>query len=241
MTIKDLTEEQKRLRRRVLEIIYQANNTHIGSCLTMIDIIEAIYSIKKKNEKFILSNGHAGVALYVVLEKHGFLKNPSIDKLFVHPDRDSKKGIDLSTGSLGQGLPVAVGMALANRGKKVYCSISDGECMEGSIYEALRVIVENNVLNLIIVVNFNGYAAYRKINLDDLVRIFKGFGLKVILVDGHNLENLKKVIRSKHIRPTIIVAKTKVNQLPFLQGIDAHYHKMTEADYQLALKKWSKN
>jgi len=103
------------------------------------------------------------------------------------------------------------------------------------------VMVENNIVNLITIVNFNNYAAYRKINLDDLVRIFKGFGLKVILVDGHNLENLKKVIRSKHIRPTIIVAKTKVNQLPFLQGIDAHYHKMTEADYQLALKKWSKN
>jgi transketolase len=227
-------------RLKIIKITHKAEATHLGSALSAVDIIEGIYEVKKPKEKFILSAGHCASALYTVLENHGFLKNPNLHKLEYHPKRNKSLGIDLSTGSLGQGLPIAVGMALADRKKKVYCLISDGECMEGSICEAIRVMTENNLINLIVVVNANGYTAYKEADTNKLIKIFKGFGLKIRLVDGHNLKDLKKTLCSNNTKPTIIMAKTKVNQLPFLRGLSAHYYKMTKKDYQLAIKKWSK-
>ncbi len=235
----DIIQLQNRL--KIINMTYTVDACHLGSSLSAVDIIEAVYEVKKPKEKFILSAGHSASALYAVLENHGFLKNPNLHKLEYHPKRNQSLGIDLSTGSLGQGLPIAVGMALAKRNAKVYCLTSDGECMEGSIYEALRVMTENNLKNLIVIVNANGYTAYKETDTNKLIKIFKGFGLKIRLVDGHNLKNLKKAICSNNTKPTIIIAKTKVNQLPFLCGLNAHYYKMTKKDYQLAIKKWSKN
>src|SRR3972149_10953189 len=122
--IKLLTAEQKNTRRRILEISFQRNFSHIGSCLGSIDLIDAIYKVKKRDEQFILSNGHAGVALYVILEKNGMIKDSNIiKKLNVHPDRNLDIGISVSTGSLGQGLPIALGMALSNKNENVYCLV----------------------------------------------------------------------------------------------------------------------
>ena len=115
--IRSLTPEQKTTRRRILEISHEKNLSHIGSCFCSVDLINAVYKVKNKEEKFILSNGHAGIALYVILEKNGFLKNSDIEKLNVHPDRNPKFGIDVSTGSLGQGLPIALGMAISDKNK----------------------------------------------------------------------------------------------------------------------------
>jgi transketolase len=232
---------QVKNRLKIVELTHRAKAIHLGSSLSAVDIIEAIYEVKKPDEKFILSAGHSAPALYAVLEEHGFLKNPSIEELSVHPTRNALSGIDLSTGSLGQGLPIAVGMALANRNKKVYCCISDGECAEGSIYEALRAGVENNLVNLIVIVNANGYSAYGKVEPARLAQIFRGFGWRVVSVNGHSLKILKNVLNSKKSKPTIIMARTRVDQLPFLRGVDAHYYKMTESDYQQAIKKWSKS
>lgn len=228
-------------RLKIIDITHASNATHLGSSLSAVDVIEAIYQVKKLDEKFILSAGHSAPALYAVLESHGFLKNPNLHKLEYHPKRDQSLGIDLSTGSLGQGLSIAVGIALANRNKKVYCLISDGECMEGSICEAVRVMAENNLVNLIVIVNANGYAAYRKADINQLIKMFKGFGVQIRLVDGHNLKNLKRVLCLKNVKPMIIVAKTKINQLPFLHGLSAHYYKMTEIDYKYAKEKWLKH
>src|SRR3989344_5348178 len=123
--MKKLSKEQKYHRKRILEISHEAKTSHLGSCLSVIDIISAIYKVKKKNEVFVLSAGHAAVALYVILEQHNFMKNPSLKNLHVHPDRDTSQGIYVSTGSLGQGLSIAVGIALAVKEKKdnVYCII----------------------------------------------------------------------------------------------------------------------
>lgn len=147
----------KDLKRRIITLSYKYKLSHLGSCLTAVDIIEDIFRIKKKNEKFVLSSGHAGLALYVVLEKYG---GRNAEEIFlhhgVHPDRCNDCGIDCSSGSLGNGLPIAVGMALADRTKNVYCLISDGECAEGSITEALRLTPNN----LIIYLNDNGWGAY---------------------------------------------------------------------------------
>lgn len=232
---------QRENRLRIIEMTYRAGESHLGSALSMVDIIEAIYQIKKEIEHFVLSAGHAVPALYAVLATHGLLKNPDLKILGNHPERNPQNRIDVSSGSLGQGLPIAVGMALADRTKRVYCCLSDGECMEGSIYESLRITAENNLINLITVVNANGFMAYRKVDSKQLFEILKGFGLQVITVDGHNLEELIKTLKLEVIKPTIIIAQTKVDQLPFLNDISAHYYKMTEKDYQLALKKWSQD
>ena len=184
MNIKNLKPNQKYLRRRILEISHQAHTSHIGSCMSAIDLIEAVYDVKEKDERFILSNGHAGVALYVVLEKKGLFNKPSLEKFHVHPDRNAKLGIDVSTGSLGQGLPIAVGMALADQRRKVFVMVSDGECSEGSIWEALRVAEEKRLANLYIIINANGWGAYDPISVSDLIRRLKGFcsNLKIIIV-----------------------------------------------------------
>ena len=151
------------LKRRILDISYKLKLSHIGSCFTAVDIIEEIYKIKKPDEKFILSAGHAHLAHAVVMEKYGIIKDAeeNIVKHGIHCERAG--GCDVSTGSLGQGLPIAVGMALANRGKNVYCLISDGECAEGSIWEAIRISVEQNLTNLFVYLNYNKWGAYREI------------------------------------------------------------------------------
>ena len=203
------TIQNKDLKRRILEISHRYKLSHLGSCLTAVDIIDEIYQTKKKDEKFILSAGHAGLALYVVLEKYRWL---DAEKIFlhhgVHPDRCSACGLDCSAGSLGHGLPIAVGMALADRSKNVYCLISDGECSEGSIWEAMRIVNEQTLNNLHIYVNANGYGAYKDI---DLKQLYAG---QILGFTGVNFR------------------ETNSSYLPFLNGLDAHYHVMTEEEYE---------
>jgi len=234
-----MLKEQVKNRRRIIEMAFKSGGTHLGSALSTVDIIEAVYRIKLPNEKFVLSSGHAASALYTVLESHGYITNPDINKLGVHPNRKANIAIDVSSGSWGYGLPIAIGLAIANRQRRVFCCISDGECSEGSIFESLRIGSENNLVNLITILNANGYAGYKEINVTKLPQQFKGFGWAVKQVDGHNINALKQALSKKRDKPTIIMAKTKVGQLPFLKGLDAHYHKMNEEEYKLAIKIWS--
>jgi transketolase len=228
---------QKLIRKKLLCMIHQAHASHIGSALSSIDIIDAVYSIKKKNEKFILSNGHAGSALYIILEKYGYLKKPDLEKLNAHPDRNITNGIDVSTGSLGQGLPIAVGMALADKNKTVYCLISDGECAEGSIWESLRLIHDLNICNLKIIVNANGWGAYDPISKNNLKKRFKGFGFNLFVINGHKPKEIVNALKIVNIKPTLIFAETLSEQFSFLHGLDAHYYVLNDNDYQLAMKK----
>lgn len=231
--IKSLSQEQKRTRLRILELSYNSNFSHIGSCLSAIDLIDAVYKTKKSQEKFILSNGHAGIALYTILEKNGLIKNAKITaKLNIHPDRNLDLGIDVSTGSLGQGLPIALGMAIADKKANVYCMISDGECSEGSIWETLRIVSDKMVTNLKIIVNANGWGAYDPINTNLLIKRLKSFGLNIVEVNGHNIKVVCKAFNKQATKkPTIIFAQTTVEQLPFLKGQDAHYYIMNKENY----------
>ncbi len=199
----------KALKKRIIEISYKHKLSHLGSCLTAVDIIEEIYNTKKPNEPFILSSGHAGLALYVVIEKHeGIDAEDIFNHHGVHPDRCLTCHLYCSTGSLGSGLPIAVGMALADRTKNVYCLISDGECSEGSIWESMRIATENKLSNLRVFVNYNGWGAYKEID-----SLFMDL-----------------------LEPQVQVIETKVEQLPFLKGQDAHYLTMNEQQYQEALE-----
>ena len=205
----------KDLKRRIIDISYRHKLSHIGSCITAVDIIEEIYKTKKPNEKFVLSSGHAGLALYVVIEKYEGL---DAEKIFnhhgVHPDRCAECHIYCSGGSLGQGLPIAVGMALADKEKDVYCLISDGECAEGSIWEALRIATDLRLTNLRIHLNLNGYTAYDIVWEKKMKDRFIGF--------------VPNAYSQVH--------KTNSDLFPFMQGLNSHYHVMSEEEYEEALR-----
>jgi transketolase len=169
-----------RLKKRILEISIKYKLSHLNSCLSSVETIYKIYQTKKDNERFVLSNGHAALALYVVLEdKYGVDAETLWHESGTHPCRGEY--IDCSTGSLGMGLPIAVGMALADRSKNVYCLLSDGECDEGSIWESLRFLRLNCMDNVKIFVNINGFSAYNRIDIDYLInRLISFYDVEIV-------------------------------------------------------------
>jgi transketolase len=198
-----------KLSRRIIDISYKKGLSHLSSCLTAVKLIDHIFLAKRLGEPFILDNGHAGLALYVVLEKFHFIDAEKLfDKHGVHPNRDADDFIDCSTGSLGQGLPIAVGMALADRSKNVYVLTSDGAMTEGSNWEALRIAGEKRLENLRVTVNANGTSAYQRTDTE--------------LLDA----------RMQYFYPSL-VAKTNLLDYPdWLQGIGGHYEVMDEKRYK---------
>lgn len=171
-----MNQNINKLNKRILNISIKHKLSHLGSCFTTLPIIYEIYSKKRPEDKFVLSNGHAGLALYVVLEHfYGIDAEHLLEKYGIHPERDLNNYIDVSTGSLGLGITIATGIAAANQGIKVYCIISDGECAEGSVWESLRFIDENQINNIEIHVNLNGWAAYKSVDSTKLSERLKLF------------------------------------------------------------------
>lgn len=205
----------KDLKRRIIEIAYKNKLSHLGSYLSCIDIIAAIYyNYMEPIDIFVLSNGHAALAQYVVIEKkYGIDAEMLFTKHGGHPHLDESNQIYCSTGSLGMGLSVAVGRALANPKRRVHVTISDGECAEGVIWESLRYIQEKNISNIYVYVIHNGYGAYDPIDESLLTRRINGFN------NGR-----------------IFLIKATSEEFPFLKGLNAHYHIMKENDYKIALE-----
>jgi transketolase len=201
------------LKKRLIEIAYKHKLGHLGSYLSALEIIDSIYKKMDRDDIFILSSGHAALALYVCLEKY---RGQDAEELFLkhggHPHWDEEVGIHCSTGSLGLGITIALGRAIANKNRKVYVLISDGECAEGSVWEALKTIVEEKINNIEIHVNVNGYAAYKEVDIKYLSNRLKTF------------------------LPEINIHYTTVEHFSFLKGLNAHYHIMKENDYQTTLE-----
>lgn len=197
------------LKKRILEISYKMGLSHIGSCINSVDIIADIYKKKGKDDIFILSNGHAGLALYVVIEANGGEKADFLfHKSGVHTTRYPKLGLHVSTGSLGHGLGIGIGMAIANPLRSIWVLLSDGESAEGSVWEALALARKLKLENLHIFFTANGYSAYDPVKAPDLEIKVKAF----------------------HKRAKVI--KTSNDYIPFLQGVHAHYYVMKEKDWQ---------
>lgn len=197
-----------KLEKRIIDISYKERIGHLSSNLNAVNIIDEIYKIKQQDEVFILSSGHAALALYVVIEQyHGLDAEELFHKHGVHPHRDVVNHIHCSTGSLGMGLTVAVGHALSNKNKKVYCLLSDGECAEGSIWESLRYIYEAKLDNLEVYVNVNGMTACDFIDKDYIVNRLRAF------------------------LPRIKIRYTDPPNWPFAQGILTHYYVLKPEDY----------
>lgn len=198
------------LSRRIIDITYQEKLSHLSSTLSALPILLDIYEQKKDDEVFILSNGHAGLALYVVLEHYyGIDPVMLLHKHGIHPGKDLENHLYCSTGSLGSGLPIAIGHALANPDKKVYCMISDGECAEGSIWESLRYIADANINNIEVYVNINGLGAYDEITVNSLVSRLVVFNSRIHIKISQPL------------------------QWPFAKGLLTHYYVLKPEDYKL--------
>ena len=239
------------LRRKIVNTITRGGEGHIPSSFSIVDIINTIYSdhlkFKSNNpdwedrDYFILSKGHASVALYVVLEKFGFISQKDLDEygkfnaiLGGHPDSTKIPGVEASTGSLGHGLPYAVGIALGQkikkRSNKVYVLVGDGECHEGTIWESALVAQNLNLGNLCVIVDLNGSAA-QILPHPDIKRQWKAFGWNVSEADGHNERELDSAFNTfktdETDKPTVIVAHTvKGKGVSFMETHGAWHHKI---------------
>jgi transketolase len=194
--------------KRIYEITCNERLSHLSSCISAAPILREIYDVKKDDEVFILSNGHAGLALYCEIEyRYGIDPVMLLHKHGIHPGKDIENKLYCSTGSLGSGLPIAVGHALADRSKNVYCMISDGEAAEGSIWEALRFAYIQKLDNLKIYVNINGMSAYEYLD-------------KKYLID-----------RLKSFLPNINIRESEPVEYDFAKGLLTHYYVLKPEDY----------
>ena len=192
----------KELIKKVLKMAYVSGEGHIPSALSILDILWVLYDkVMTKDDRFVLSKGHGALALYAVLSEIGMIKQSELDEFALfdsnlggHPDTNKIDGVLASTGSLGHGLPMAVGMAKAKKMKgeegRVFCIIGDGECNEGSIWESLMIASHHKLDNLTCIVDYNR-STDRALDLGDLAEKFRSFGWYVDDVDGHNQEIIK--------------------------------------------------
>ena len=263
---KELEEKAISIRRNIVEMVYMASSGHPGGSLSIADILTVLYflemnvsPIEPKNEnrdRFVLSKGHASPALYATLAERGFIKKEdlrgfrSINSILQgHPDMKKIPGVDMSTGSLGQGLSVANGMALAGKLDKkdyrVYCVLGDGEIEEGQVWEAAMSAGHYKLDNLCVIVDNNNLQIDGTIEevmssypIDEK---FKSFGFQVINIDGHNYQEIIDafdVARNIKGKPVCIIAKTvKGKGVSFMENkVEWHGKAPNEEQYMQALK-----
>ena len=263
----------KELRKAVLRQSKRANVGHIGSCLCVVEILTAIYGGVLKalspadpdRDRFVLSKGHAALALYAALAARGWISNHELDefcregsRIAVHPEH-TVAGVDFSSGSLGQGICMAVGAALAAQlqgsNRRVYCLISDAECNEGSTWEAIMFAAQHRLDSLRVVVDWNRQQALGStkdvIDIPNLAERWRVFGWKVSEADGHSVPELVEALSaSSDNTPHVILAHTIFGRgvsymeqgvpltqahLP-VQPINWHYLPMSDREFDIAMR-----
>jgi len=267
--INDLNKISFFLRKKIIEISYKTKAHHIGSELSCIDILVALYfSVMninastppdKNRDFFILSKGHAALALYVTLMKKGFFSEDYLKKEFLsdggklggHPDMNKKLGIEISSGSLGHGLSVGAGIALANKKDgnqgKVFVLLGDGECNEGMVWEAILFASHQKLDNLMAIIDYNklqGFGSTKNVlNLDPLKEKFESFGWNALEVNGHNIEsivNTSRELLKKKNKPNLIIANTiKGKGVGSMENkLESHYEVLDEKKYLDIMKNY---
>ena len=269
---KEINEYHKianEVRRDILNMVFRAKAPHIGSSFSIVEILVALYfrclstspdRMQDKNRDiFILSKGHACPALYTTLAHRGFFSPGVLNRfginggtLELHPTRDVKAGIEVSTGSLGHGLSIGAGMALAAKydisGRRVFTLLSDGELNEGSIWEAAMLASHHKLDNLIAIVDYNKIQALGKtqevVNLEPLAVKWYSFGWEVEEIDGHNFRQIISTLEKtpfQQWKPSVIIAHTvKGKGVSFMENeLLWHYRCPDELEYQRALQELS--
>lgn len=226
----------RKIRHNIVEMIYEAQSGHPGGSLSAVEILTYLYfsemniaSNDAKNEdrdRFILSKGHAAPVLYSVLAEKGFFSKNELktlrkinSKLQGHPDMKKVPGIEASTGSLGQGLSISSGIALAgkldNKNYNVYVLLGDGETQEGMVWEAAMFASHNKLDNLTAILDHNGLQIDGKneevVNIEPIDKKWEAFGWHVIKINGHDYDEIEKAFNERKLvknKPVIIIADT---------------------------------
>ena len=241
---------QRALRKKILSISFNVKSGHIGCSLSCIDILIAIliYS-KQNNEDFILSKGHAASALYVCLNYLGVISDKTLESFYqngtvlsAHPAPNKFTEIPFATGSLGHGLPLAVGAALSNKlsnnDLRTFVLLSDGETNEGTTWESAHFAVIKELENLIVIIDNNGLQGFGRTGevLGETASLdkFNQIGFAVYECDSHNIQDLLSIIekaeKSKNKKPILIVANTiKGKGVSFMENkLEWHYLNLDE-------------
>jgi transketolase len=252
----------KDLRLKIAQMVKASGEGHIPSSYSIVDIIDYLYGhvlrFDAKNpswserDYFILSKGHGCGGLYAVLHKYGFLSDTDIADystargiLGGHPDTTKVPGAEASTGSLGHGFPMAVGVALGLRSQRrtnrVFALMGDGECHEGTIWESANVGANQKLGNLCAIVDWNGSAA-QLMPQDDLPGKWRAFGWETHVIDGHSTEEMQAVFSALTIypegRPKAIIARTvKGKGVSFTEGHGKWHHRIPNDEEMSAITK----
>ena len=268
--VKALEKIANDIRIGVIEAVYSAKSGHPGGSLSCADLLTVLYfnqmNINEKEpnakvrDRFVLSKGHCSPALYSTLARKGYFEKERLltfrnieSNLQGHPDMNKVPGVDMTSGSLGQGLSVANGMALASKlngdGYRVYCLLGDGEIEEGQVWEAAMTSNKYKLDNLCVIVDNNNLQIDGKIEevkgLTNIGDKFKSFGFEVLQIDGNNIEELLNAFNvAKQIkgRPTVIIAKTiKGKGVSFMENkVEWHGRAPKEEEYKQAIEELSK-
>ncbi len=266
LDVQELEKKARRIREDIVDEVYSAKSGHPGGSLSVADILTVLYFREmninpeepnwEDRDRFVLSKGHCSPALYACLANRGFFPVEDLKTfrnmnsyLQGHPDKNKVPGVDMTTGSLGQGLSAANGMAIAGKMDKkdyrVYCVLGDGEIEEGQIWEAAMAANKYKLDNLCVIVDNNNLQIDGTIEevmssypIDEK---FRSFGFQVINIDGHNMEEIIKafeVARDVKGQPTCIIAKTiKGKGVDFMENQAGWHGKApNEEQYEQAMK-----
>ena len=256
------------VRMDIIEEVYNAKSGHIGGAFSIADILTVLYfnemNIDAKipdspdRDRLVLSKGHASAALYAVLAEKGYIDKEELktfrnidSNLQGHPDMNKVPGVDMTTGSLGQGLSAANGMALSSkidsRGYRVYCILGDGELQEGQVWEAAMTAEKYQLDNLCVIVDANELQLtdstinVKGINYNDIEQKFRAFGFQTVVIDGHNIESIIRALTIAEMtkgKPTAIICKTiKGKGVSFMENqVDWHGKAPNDEEYEMAVK-----
>lgn len=255
-------QRSRDLRELILRALEGGNRGHLGSSMSLVEILRVLfddflnYQVDNPKwshrDRFILSKGHGCLALYAVLADKGFFPKIELDRfchsegrLGGHPEKDKVPGIEASTGALGHGFPIGVGMALAARIKKeshrVIVVTGDGEINEGSNWEAAMSAAKHKLSNLTVLVDYNKLQSYGSISevlgLEPLLDKWTSFGFAAREIDGHDVEALRECVLSlpfHHDKPSVVVCHTiKGKGFPFAEGRAEWHHRSRFSDEEI--------
>lgn len=269
--VKALKKIALEVRKDIIEAVYSAKSGHPGGSLSIADILTVLYfnqmNIDEKKpddpnrDRLVLSKGHACTALYSVLAEKGYFDKEDLktfrklgSPLQGHPDMNKVPGIDMTTGSLGQGLSASVGMAIASKmnkaGCKIYCILGDGEIEEGQIWEAVMSASKYKLDNLCVILDNNNLQIDGEIEkvggMNNITEKFLSFGFNVVNINGHNIDEIIDAIttaKQTKGKPTIIIAKTiKGKGVSFMENkAEWHGKAPSEEEYKLAMDELNKS
>ena len=263
--IEELKNIAQSCRKDVLKMVHSSREGHLGGAFSCIDILTALYFDAMRvrperpdwpsRDRFILSKGHACFALYAALAKRGFYPVETLDSVSEsgtvfggHPDKGTVPGVDASTGSLGHGLPIGAGMALAGKRDRedyrVFVLLGDGECQEGSVWEAAMFAAANRLDNLTAIIDANSLQAIdrteRIINMEPFAAKWESFGWSAREIDGHDMRSIVEALNAVPFKPgapSAIIARTvKGKGISFMENeIMWHARPTTNEEYETAL------